>query len=561
MSETPLLPPPERPVRHGPAEALRLFHTVRHLKPVQIYGRLWSHLALARPDCSPAPPLREPAGPWRLGIPRPASLFAHGRVRFLNEDGAVAGPSAWNDRAKLKLWLYNLHYFDDLASLGDKARRGRQCEWMARWIAENPPSKGVGWEPYPVSLRIANWIKWAFAGGAPGPEWCHSLATQTRWLAAHIEWHLLGNHLLANAKALVLAGLFFAGKEAETWLEAGLSIYAQQLPEQILADGGHFELSSMYHAIILEDLLDLINAARRYGRPEGDVFRGLPAITTRMRAWLAAMTHPDGDLSFFNDAAFGIAPRHAEIEAYVARLGLPALPVPGEGKHRLRASGYMRVNSADWAAILDLAAVGPDYLPGHAHADTLSFELSVGLERIIVNGGTSTYAPGPRRAAERATAAHSTVEIDGQNSSEVWASFRVARRALVRDLSCQKAGSLITIEAAHDGYRRLPGRPLHWRRWAFEDGSVTVTDIITPGEGHRALARFHLASGVTASRDPSGREGELITPAGRKLRWVATSPVHIVPSEWAAEFGLRIPTQTLLAPLEDGFLSMTLEGS
>ncbi len=71
--------------------------------------------------------------------------------------------------------------------------------------------------------------------------------------------------MLANAKALVFAGLWFEGPEADRWLETGLSIYARELPEQILDDGAHFELSPMYHAIILEDLLDLINVGRTYG--------------------------------------------------------------------------------------------------------------------------------------------------------------------------------------------------------------------------------------------------------------------------------------------------------
>jgi hypothetical protein len=105
-----------------------------------------------------------------------------------------------------------------------------------------------------------NWIKWVLAGNALQPVWVESLAVQARWLRRHIEWHLLGNHLFVNAKALVFAGLFFEGEEAAEWLAQGLKILRREVPEQVLADGGHFELSPMYHAIILEDLLDLLNA-------------------------------------------------------------------------------------------------------------------------------------------------------------------------------------------------------------------------------------------------------------------------------------------------------------
>ena len=90
---------------------------------------------------------------------------------------------------------------------------------------------------------------------------------------------------------------------------------------------------------------------------------------------IAVMTHPDGRLSFFNDAAFGIAATRAQLEAYAIRLGLGTVTEPGEGVHHLRSSGYVRVNRGDVAAILDLAAIGPDYLPGHAHAGSGRGEL------------------------------------------------------------------------------------------------------------------------------------------------------------------------------------------
>src|SRR5262249_39544867 len=134
----------------------------------------------------------------------------------------------------------------------------------ARWIEENRVGQGNGWEPYPLSLRIVNWIKWALAGNELGVVAVQSLAVQTHYLVRRLEWHLLGNHLFANAKALIFAGVFFRGSEADSWRSKGLNILARQLPEQLLADGGHFELSPLYHSRIQEDLLDLVNLARTY---------------------------------------------------------------------------------------------------------------------------------------------------------------------------------------------------------------------------------------------------------------------------------------------------------
>src|SRR5205085_8722772 len=132
------------------------------------------------------------------------------------------------------------------------------------WIDENPPAVGVGWEPYPTSLRIVNWIKWALAGNRMNDKAIASLAVQVRFLSQNLEQHLLGNHLLANAKALVFAGLFFEGDEAVSWLRTGLRLLAREIPEQVLPDGGHFERSPMYHSAILEDMLDLCNVTQTY---------------------------------------------------------------------------------------------------------------------------------------------------------------------------------------------------------------------------------------------------------------------------------------------------------
>ena len=538
----------------GSARVVRLFHTVRHLKPVQIYGRALHRLPSPPPDASPAPPLRQRTAAWAPAIERPRSLLGRWKVRFLNEDGEIARADQWNDSSRAKLWLYNLHYFDDLcAAAADGAHHQLQRDFVVRWIAENPPARGNGWEPYPVSLRIANWIKWALSGAHFEQNWLDSLAQQTRWLSRNIEWHLLGNHLLANAKALVLAGVYFDGPEAEHWLGKGLEIYARELPEQILSDGGHFELSPMYHAIVLEDLLDLINAARTYGRTDDQVFRDLSAITARMRRWLAVMTHPDGELSFFNDAAMGIAPNRAAIEAYAARLGVPPINEPSEGVHHLETSGYVRVNQGDMAAILDLAAVGPYCIPGHAHADTLSFELSLGAERILVNGGTSTYDRGPLREAQRATRSHNTVEIAGRNSSDVWASFRVGRRARVRDVSIVPRDGSIVVSGMHDGYRHLRGRPLHRRTWSFGTNSLSIRDEILGSVPHEGVARFILAPSVQVTATGSPLMIDL-TAGGRSVIFKSSSPTGVEDCTWYPEFGKCVPTRMIAAPVSEAGL-------
>ena len=541
------------------SRALRLWHTARHLKPVQVYGRLWFRLHVPRPDLSPAPGLRAIPGPWQHPAARRPSLSGPHSFLFLGQTGSL-DEIGWDGPAREKLWRYNQHYFDDLTALGSADRVAWHTGLLADWVASNPPGTGTGWEPYPTSLRLVNWVKRAL-GGQPLPEPCRqSLAVQARWLMRRLERHLQGNHLFANAKALVFAGAFFEGPEAARWLQTGLGILRRQIPEQILPDGGHFELATMYHALAVEDVLDLVNVLTAggiaTGPVAGDMLRQCRAVVPGMLRWLRTMTHPDGRIAFFNDAAFGIAPDVAEIAAYAARLGFGAAVDPG-ALAWLADSGYARLSAGPAVLLADLARIGPDYLPGHAHADTLSFELSLFSQRVIVNSGTSLYGSSAERLRQRGTAAHSTVTLGGADSSEVWGGFRVARRARPSGQRVVVAsdGALVA-EAAHDGYRRLPGAPLHRRRWTLSPGALAVEDAVTSPAA--AAARYHLAAGVIATL-ASEREGTIVLPTGAVIRWASEGgAVRLDQSTWHPEFGQSIPTTCLVVPLAGGRARLTL---
>jgi uncharacterized heparinase superfamily protein len=504
-------------------------------------------------DLRPAPQVRRIGG-WVPAAERAPSLQGPRRFRFLNETHDLA-ETGWDDPGLARLWRYNLHYFDDLTALGAADRAAWHDALITEWVRENPPAAGTGWEPYPTSLRIVNWIKRAWQGRALSAAATHSLAVQVRWLSRRLELHLLGNHLFANAKALVFAGLFFEGAEADAWLRRGRRILADQLPQQILPDGGQFERSPMYHALALEDVLDLCNAAgagAAFLRPDADaVVAAWRAAIAPMRQWLLAMCHPDGEIGHFNDAAIGIAPPPAALEAYARRLGFPdqhlTAPVT-----LLRDSGYVRVAQDDSVALLDVGPVGPDHLPGHAHADTLSFELSIAGQRVLVNSGTSVYDAGVERVRQRGTAAHNTVVVDGENSSEVWSAFRVARRARPMWLEVS-SGPPVVIRCAHDGYRRLPGRPVHAREWLFGPGSLTVVDRLE-GVFRQAQARFHLHPDVAVSAT-SDTEADVVLPGGRTVRVsVQGGAVRLEQATWRPEFGRSVPNQCLVVEMAGSWL-------
>lgn len=524
------------------------WHTLRHLKFIQIYGRIWFYLYRPRPDTRLRPELRTlAADKWLTQRLRHCFMLDGDTCCFLNECRTIESSEIWNDPNASRLWLYNLHYFDDLNSQDAGARKNWHQALIQRWIDENPPVEGTGWEPYPTSLRIVNWIKWALAGNLPESACLRSLAVQARFLARRLEWHLLGNHLLSNAKALAFVGLFFEGVEADRWLEKAEKLLLRELNEQILADGGHLERSPMYHLIVLEDLLDLVNIYRAYGRKVPDSVTGsIPC----MLDWAQMMMHPDGDIPFFNDSAFGIAPCPGQLLEYAALLGLKIGEVY-KGTRWLRNSGYLKLVCGDAVLFFDIAQVGPDHLPGHAHADTLSLELSLFHNRFFVNSGTSLYETGDERLRQRGTGAHNTVTVDGENSSEVWGSFRVARRARVSDIKVNPGAG--NAAASHNGYKRLHGRITHRREVVLGDASLLVEDVISGSGEHYIEVIWHLHPDVICHIDEnpgSSIELEFHKNHFAGLTFDGVDKYYIEESSWHPEFGKSIPNSRIVATVK-----------
>lgn len=531
----------------------RLWNTLRYLRPIQIFGRVSFKFFRPKPDLGLAPPCRPAYVAWVPCAPRAVSLKARRQFELLAQAGDL-DEVGWDGPRRDKLWRYNQHYFDDLNALGASSRRVWHEDLLEDWVANNPPAHGSGWEPYPTSLRIVNWIKWVLSGNDLPKACQHSLAVQARWLIRRLEFHLLGNHLFANAKALVFAGLYFDGAEAQRWLKAGLRILRRELQEQVLDDGGHFERSTMYHALAVEDMLDLCNLANCFENSltpdqQGQVEEWRGTIPGMLR-WLRAMCHPDGEIAFFNDAAMGVAPQPSELFAYAARLGICSSSDLADSVW-LQASGYARLSRGCAVVLLDLAPVGPDYLPGHAHADTLSFEMSLGEQRVLVNSGTSCYGASAERLRQRGTAAHNTVVVNGEDSSEVWSGFRVARRAYPMDTSFNDEDGT-EVSSAHDGYQRLPGAPMHRRVWRLEPACLTVADSIE-GPHASAEARYHLHPAVEVSRETNDVNGRGVLPDGRIISWrVDKGSSRIEPTTWHPRFGASESNLCIVLSLDNG---------
>jgi uncharacterized heparinase superfamily protein len=416
--------------------------------------------------------------------------LASGRFTAIGRTLAVGDPPRWDTEAPL-LWLFNLHYFAWL----DEVPASEQERLVLDWIERCPPARrGAGWWPYTLSLRLRHFTRALFRGQfSAGPERSRLLASieaQAECLADTLEVHLRGNHLLESALTLKLLASCFRGPAVPRWQRRAEAVLDVELGEQFLADGGHVERSPMYHALLLHGLLDVVNVL-----PEGDRWRGriLERLPGLLR-FLASMRHPDGDIALLNDAAFGIAAAPSDLLDYARRLGVEA---PAFGSGSFPDTGYHVWRRGKDALFVDAGPIGPDYLAAHGHGDVFSWELSLDGRRVVVDGGTSTYESGEERAWVRSTRAHNTVEVGGVDQCEFFGAFRVGRRARPRDVVARVTEEGLAVSGWHDGYRRLPGRPVHHREMALvAPGAVAVWDTVDSAAAHSAVSRVRFPPGA-----------------------------------------------------------------
>lgn len=494
---------------------LLYWHTLKYLKPVQFWYRLWYYFYKPKPGFPAKLETRPSSGNWQR-CARADSIPAKNTFRFLNQAQSFSDPVHWHHSDVSELWQFNTHYFDDLNATDAHARNAWHNQLIERWIVQNPAGKGVGWHPYPTSLRIVNWVKWLLTSNNAPASMDASLPIQANYLCKQLEYHIQGNHLWANAKALIFAGVYYQGEVAERWFSKGTSLLRKQLQVQILSDGGHFERSPMYHGIILEDLLDLLQLSQLYPSVfDEQLLDEIQKEALHMFSWLDAMCHPDGEIAYFNDATSGIAPTLKQLRQYATVIALSVFRCPEKRMIKLSDTGYMRIANDQAVLIADVGEIGPRFQPGHAHADTLSFELSLFQSRLIVNCGIDRYGSGKERLKQRGTSSHSTVEVDGENSSEVWSGFRVARRAHPIDLQVSDSETRSSIACGHDGYRRLRGDVIHRREWSITADSLEVNDKLE-GSFSKAVARFFLHPDVRIGQ--SDETACLLTVAGKSVK-------------------------------------------
>ena len=325
----------------------------------------------------------------------------------------------------------------------------------------------VGLDPYPIALRCINWVKFFCSHPETATKSrLDSLWSQYQLLERKLEYHLLGNHLLEDAFSLAIGGHYFGDEHMK---QKGMKLMLQELNEQILPDGAHYEQSPMYHCILLDRLLDVYNVT---GTAE------LVPFVQRMLGHLESICYKDGTWPFFGDAALGIAPTPEAIRDYARRLDISWEALP------FKECGYRKIQSERMEAFVDVGNIMATYQPGHSHADALNFELHIDGKPFLVDTGISTYNKNTRRQYERSTAAHNTVTSKGRNSSDVWSGFRVGKRCNVKCIKDE--GNY--IEAEHNGFGSV-----HRRHFSINDHQFIIADFC---KAEDCVSHLHFAPAI-----------------------------------------------------------------
>ena len=449
-------------------------------------------------------------------------------------------------------WDLNRHmYFDVLGRAhvysGDARYARKFRELLLDWLARNRPSlRSPAWSSvFEVAFRINSWL-WAFYffrqaaafDEAVCRAWLEGLLRHGLRLDEQLELHAANNHLLLEAKALALLGLVLPElRPAARWRRRGLALVFQEVRSQVGADGVHSERVTHYQQAIGGELLELFVCLENNHQPAP---AGLVERFRQMITFQQALTKPNGQMPLFGDS--GLEDSHTRFSATAAGpawLGRPDLkrcgfdlaevdywllgpervrrfqgwPASESGlaSRAFRAGGYITLcaGQGQRAAYLafDVGRFGDSRVPGHGHADALSFDLHAQGQTWLMDPGVyGTWVPAEWRNYFRSTRAHNTVMVDEQDQSVLVGTRLVYHPARVTLHQWLTNEHIDLADASHDGYARLAARVTHRRQVLFvkPDYWVVIDQLEGAGE-HTIDLLFHFTPGQTVQVAADGR--------------------------------------------------------
>lgn len=390
----------------------------------------------------------------------------------------------WNYKKHGKLWNYHLQYMDLL--LDDLISTSLRSKWL-KDVSEQLLNKTLSLEPYPVSLRLIHTLDYLAKNKVNDPAIDKAIQFQIAFLEDNLEYHLSGNHLLENYMALVYGHLALQSEQA---LKQYLDKLLKTLDEQILQDGAHYETSLSYHAAIfcrLAGIFSLLKHSSSY-RMEANA---LSVFLMKMFSWLNEITRSFSVFPLINDSVSWPHIHWNAIKSFAKQMELDTQHI------KLLECGYRWLSSNSMELLMRVGPMACLDQPGHAHADYLHISLYAQGKAVLVDTGISTYEASALRLHQRSTLAHNAVVMEGEQQSELWSAFRMARRAIVTSFT-ETDHSLDARVKWYQGYE-------HRRQVICKDSTMRILDHWTNQNGRQqVVALFHMDHDVHVQLHPAG---------------------------------------------------------
>lgn len=446
------------------------FYILRRYKISQILWKLF-YIIKIKKFCSVAElKINYPKKKFNYFVNKSSTLLEYNFIKVFNYKLAD-----FDTNIKDKLINYYINYFDFINSEKNYKKTQLINNIINKWNIFFLKKKSIIFDQYPLSIRIFNLIKWDLKFRKIDQKTKIIIFKQADFLRKNLEYHLVGNHLITNLKAIIYSSLYFETKNSEKWFNEIIKILELQIDYQILADGCHYEKSPMYQLNVIQDFIDICNILNAYNKKNLKIYKKIKKTIDRMLKWSLSSCHLNKEIPFINDSNNDSYSSLKEIMINYEIIFQKKFDFKNKNFIYLKNSGIVRVLQNDLCLILNLTTKDSKYPTGHSHSDTFSYEISKKKQKIIVNKGISKYETSADRVLERSLISHNCTAIDDLNCTDVQGSFRVGRSPKI-NLRISKKKNEIEITGQHNGFSKFYKKNIFYRTWKISKNRIQVID-------------------------------------------------------------------------------------
>jgi len=430
---------------------------------------------------NPKSPLHRPIDPWK-------GSSSNGEKSFMSHPKIISN----------EYW-HSFEWLRDLREVPNERARIRCRDLFNEWHSTNLEWDGSTWTTEFISKRLSNilFCYGTFADTAKvefQEKLMKSFATQARCL--ELDWKKINND---KDRMYALLGMM-AGRICLTTVKDEIDDIIEKVIEEtdniFNVDGMHISRKPHIHFEILKIIIEI----QYLGKSSSIQYRDkYDQIINKVTSCSKMLQHTDGSVVNFNG---GSKFSKGLISQLISKSNSTIKSYNGITK-----DGFSRMNLKSTSIFFDTG--NPNNKSENWHAGTLSFELSYGKNLIVVNNGFMNTETKWTKAL-RGTSAHSTIAIDGKNSSNLDNHKKEGRIAHTTNKIFEKTKDGFFASALHNGYFASHGI-YHKRKIMLHENGNKITgkdELIYSGAPGaiplEAELRFHLSPNLKPAAVLSG---------------------------------------------------------